>query len=147
MADASEDFEGIGKSVEVIGIDEGTVAVAGLHTFLLREKFPVFAQGFKGHLGNLKSLHQQFLQVATGMKVYGVSKTALKDLFLPVPPKAEQTAIAEILTDMDTEIAELEAELAKARAVKQGMMQQLLTGKIRLVENTEKPCATASLAY
>jgi type I restriction enzyme S subunit len=45
----------------------------------------------------------------------------------------EQTAIAQILTDMDAEITELETKLAKSRAVKQGMMQQLLTGKIRLV--------------
>lgn len=49
------------------------------------------------------------------------------------PTKAEQTAIAQILTDMDAEITELESKLAKARAVKQGMMQQLLTGKIRLI--------------
>lgn len=47
----------------------------------------------------------------------------------------EQTAIAQILSDMDAEITELETKLAKARAVKQGMMQQLLTGKIRLVVN------------
>lgn len=44
----------------------------------------------------------------------------------------EQTAIAQILTDMDAEITGLESKLAKARAVKQGMMQQLLTGRIRL---------------
>ena len=47
--------------------------------------------------------------------------------------KAEQTAIAAILTDMDAEIAALEAKLAKARQLKQGMMQELLTGRIRLV--------------
>ncbi|MDY0270789.1 restriction endonuclease subunit S [Trichloromonas sp.] len=47
--------------------------------------------------------------------------------------KAEQTAIAAILSDMDAEIAELGAKLAKARQVKQGMMQELLTGRIRLV--------------
>ncbi len=46
---------------------------------------------------------------------------------------AEQTAIAAILTDMDAEIAALEAKLAKARQLKQGMMQELLTGRIRLV--------------
>ena len=45
----------------------------------------------------------------------------------------EQTAIAEILSDMDTELAALEAKRDKARAVKQGMMQELLTGRIRLV--------------
>jgi hypothetical protein len=52
-----------------------------------------------------------------------------------IHPKAkpEQAAIAAILTDMDAEIAALEAKLAKARQIKQGMMQELLTGRIRLV--------------
>lgn len=45
----------------------------------------------------------------------------------------EQTAIAEVLSDMDADLAALEAQAAKARAVKQGMMQELLTGKVRLV--------------
>jgi type I restriction enzyme S subunit len=45
----------------------------------------------------------------------------------------EQIAIAEILSDMDAEIAALEGKLSKARQVKQGMMQELLTGRIRLV--------------
>ena len=47
--------------------------------------------------------------------------------------EAEQTAIAAILSDMDAEIAALEAKLAKARQIKQGMMQELLTGRIRLI--------------
>ena len=46
----------------------------------------------------------------------------------------EQTAIAAILSDMDAELAALEAKLAKARSLKQGMMQALLTGRIRLVQ-------------
>ncbi len=51
-----------------------------------------------------------------------------------MPPTAEeQTAIATILSDMDAEIAALETKLAKARQIKQGMMQELLTGRIRLV--------------
>ena len=53
--------------------------------------------------------------------------------FLMPPTIEEQTAIASILSDMDNEIDSLEQKLAKARKVKQGMMQQLLTGKIRLV--------------
>ena len=53
------------------------------------------------------------------------------------PTKAEQTAIATILTDMDAEIAALEEKLAKARQLKQGMMQELLTGKTRLVESAK----------
>jgi len=49
------------------------------------------------------------------------------------PPKEEQTAIATVLSDMDAEIAALEARRDKTRRVKQGMMQELLTGKTRLV--------------
>ena len=53
---------------------------------------------------------------------------------IPIPPtRTEQTAIATILSDMDAEIAALEEKLAKARQLKQGMMQELLTGRIRLV--------------
>src|SRR5262249_46141658 len=47
--------------------------------------------------------------------------------------EAEQTAIAAILSDMDAEVAALEEKLAKAHQIKQGMMQELLTGRIRLV--------------
>ena len=53
---------------------------------------------------------------------------------IPLPQiKAEQIQIANILCDMDIEIAQLEAQLAKYKQVKQGLMQNLLTGKIRLV--------------
>lgn len=55
------------------------------------------------------------------------------DIPVSVPDLSEQTAIAAILSDMDAEIAALEAKLAKARQLKQGMMQELLTGRIRLV--------------
>ena len=58
----------------------------------------------------------------------------IEDVLLRIPPsKAEQTAIANVLSDMDTEISALETKLAKYRKLKTGMMQQLLTGKIRLV--------------
>ena len=50
-----------------------------------------------------------------------------------LPPIAEQTAIATILSDMDAEISALETKLAKYKQIKQGMMQELLTGKIRLM--------------
>lgn len=52
---------------------------------------------------------------------------------LPFPGPEEQAAIAQILSDMDAELAALEAEAEKARGIKQGMMQNLLTGKVRLV--------------
>jgi len=57
----------------------------------------------------------------------------LRKVFLPVPSSDEQLAIATVLSDMDAEIAALETRLAKTQALKQGMMQALLTGKVRLV--------------
>jgi type I restriction enzyme S subunit len=50
-----------------------------------------------------------------------------------LPSVAEQTAIAAVLSDMDAELAALEARRDKTRALKQGMMQELLTGRTRLV--------------
>lgn len=63
----------------------------------------------------------------------GLSVSKLKALECDVPPYEEQAAIAAILSDMDTELAALESRLAKARQIKQGMMQELLTGRIRLL--------------
>jgi len=57
----------------------------------------------------------------------------IEKLTVLLPPPDEQTAIATTLSDMDTELAALESQLAKARGIKQGMMQELLTGRIRLV--------------
>ena len=58
----------------------------------------------------------------------------LSDIDVKVPKKPEQTQIAQILTNMDTELQALEQKLAKYRMLKQGMMQTLLTGKTRLVK-------------
>ena len=52
---------------------------------------------------------------------------------MSIPPIEEQIAIAAVLSDMDVELTALEAKLSKARQLKQGMMQELLTGRIRLV--------------
>ena len=57
----------------------------------------------------------------------------LVKLKIPLPIKAEQYAIAEVLSDIDAEIDVLEAKLSKTRQLKQGMMHSLLTGRIRLI--------------
>jgi len=68
-----------------------------------------------------------------GDAVVHISAAALSSIEIMVPTFDEQTAIATILSDMDAEIAALETRLAKTRSLKQGMMHNLLTGKIRLV--------------
>jgi type I restriction enzyme S subunit len=136
MADASEDYEGIGKTVEVFNVGNKQL-VAGLHTFLLRDKEKVLADGFRGYLHSIPAVKSSFDRLATGMKVYGISKNNLSSVCIPVPSLEEQTAIATILSDMDAEIHALEQRLGKTRQIKQGMMQELLTGKTRLIQGSE----------
>ena len=69
---------------------------------------------------------------STGL-IPGLSRSDILDQSIPAPNRTgEQRAIATVLSDMDAEIAALERRLDKTRAIKQGMMQQLLTGAIRL---------------
>ena len=70
--------------------------------------------------------------LAQGATRYNLSKNNFAETVIKLPTKEEQTAIASILSDMDNEIETLEQKLEKTRQIKQGMMQQLLTGKIRL---------------
>jgi len=71
--------------------------------------------------------------LAQGSTRYNLSKIAFLKVTFPLPPAREQIEIASVLSDMDTEIAALEVKLAKARQLKQGMMQELLTGRTRLI--------------
>ena len=83
-------------------------------------------------------LSKQDLTVCiTGTGQPQIVRTPLAAVELRLPQKiSEQQAIATILSDMDTEIESLESKLSKAREIKQGMMQELLTGKIRLVKSS-----------
>ncbi len=85
----------------------------------------------------IKGSAEAFLKlVSSAGNTAGVLDTKLLKAFaIKLPNHEEQSAIAAVLTDMDAEITALESKLAKARQVKQGMMQVLLTGRIRLVES------------
>jgi len=75
----------------------------------------------------------QVLQLVTGSTVYHLYGSDMKNFTFSRPPLAEQTAIAEVLTEMDAELAALEQRREKTLALKQAMMQELLTGNIRLI--------------
>ena len=133
IADASEDYEGLGASVEIKNVD-GREIVSGLHTLLLRGDRTVVADGYKAYITTIQTVKEALIKIATGISVFGISKTNLKSIEIPLPPTtAEQQAIATILSDMDAEIAALARRRDKTIALKQGMMQELLTGRIRLV--------------
>lgn len=93
----------------------------------------------------IASLHNEFLyyylcSIRPVIKTMGQHGTQanlnagmVRAFQINLPPIEEQIAIADVLSDMDLEITALEAKLAKARQIKQGMMQELLTGRIRLI--------------
>jgi type I restriction enzyme, S subunit len=67
------------------------------------------------------------------VKGFTLNLESLNLVEVPLPDRLEQCAIAATLSDMDAEIEALEQRLAKTRALKQGMMQELLTGRVRLI--------------
>nr|WP_201765175.1 restriction endonuclease subunit S [Pseudomonas sp. P818] len=131
-ADASEDIDGIGKSVEVQNVS-GVELVAGLHTIAIRFDKNVLADGFKAYIQFIPKFRTHLRQLAAGTKVYATNRAHIASAELRLPGVDEQRAISALLTDMDTEITTLEARHTKTRALKQAMMQELLTGRTRLV--------------
>ncbi len=71
--------------------------------------------------------------MAVGQTMPSLNTEILKGVSIVLPESSEQAAIAAVLSDMDTEIDALEQRREKTRALKQGMMQELLTGRTRLV--------------
>ena len=131
IADTAEDST-VGKCVELVNV-HGKV-LSGQHTMLCRPKV-TFAPKFLGYYMNAGCFHNQMLPFITGIKVSSISKANISTLVLKYPTLVEeQQAIAQVFSDMDDEIAQLEKKLAKYQQIKQGMMQELLTGRIRLKE-------------
>ncbi|MGC9397461.1 MAG: restriction endonuclease subunit S, partial [Anaerolineae bacterium] len=132
FVDASEDLEGVGKSVEIIDVPKEGM-VAGLHTIAARFDKDVLADGFKAYLQFCPQFIGTLRRLAAGTKVLATNRQHLASVEMELPCVAEQQAIAAVLSDMDAEIETLERRRDKARQIKQGMMQQLLTGRVRLV--------------
>lgn len=132
FVDASEDDEGTSRHVVVVNKDKKPF-ISGLHTIVAKSKTDELAHEYRRYCFQTAAIRRQFLFYAVGTKVSGISKTNIAKLMMPVPKVPEQTAIAEVLTEMDAELAALEQRREKTRALKQAMMQELLTGKTRLV--------------
>lgn len=88
---------------------------------------------FLGYLLNCPMVSKQKARMGQGDAIVHISAKNLSLIEISLPPLPEQTAIATVLSDMDAEISALETRRAKTLSLKQGMMQELLTGRIRLV--------------
>lgn len=120
-----------------VAIWRDEIPAAYFNSNLMRLEFDpeqVCSNQFANYVLNTASVISSLRGLATGTtSVAAIYTRDLMKLKVIVPPLPEQAAIAAVLTDMDAELAALEKRLAKTRALKQGMMQELLTGRTRLV--------------
>ena len=128
FACSGETKEEIGKCAAVLGSE---VAEAGGDLIILSPRTGYDSKFLAFEL-NAPYCALQKAAAGQGDAVVHIRRESLENLIVVVPSLAEQKAIAEVLSDMDAEISELEAQKAKFESIKQGMMQELLTGKIRL---------------
>ena len=128
FAGSGETAEEIGRCIAYLGEDQ---AYAGGDIVVLT---PVRQNSlYLGYLLNHATVAAQKARMAQGDAVVHISAANLAQVQISLPSIGEQGAISDVLADMDAEIAALERRCDKARAVKQGMMEQLLTGRVRLV--------------
>ena len=128
FAGSGETVEEIGRCIAYLGGDQ---AYAGGDIVVLT---PVAQNSlFLGYLLNHSTVAAQKARLAQGDAVVHIHAANLAQVQIALPSIDEQTAIAAVLFDMDAEIEALERRLDKVRAIKHGMMEQLLTGRVRLV--------------
>ena len=130
IADASEDYADIGKSIELIDIDNVKI-LAGLHTLLARPISEKIVVGFTSYLLKSWTLRKQIMTIAQGSKVLSLSTGRVSNLELNIPTLPEQQKIASFLSAVDEKIQQLSRKNELLEQYKKGVMQQLFSGKLR----------------
>jgi type I restriction enzyme S subunit len=124
VADASEDYNDIGKTIEIHNLN-GEKVLAGLHTLLARKESDEMANDFASFLMKTHRVRIEIMKIAQGTKVLGISKNRLDKIPLIVPTPPEQTKIANFLTAVDQRINLLQKKKAGLEQYKKGVMQRL----------------------
>ena len=130
FAGSGETAEEIGKCAAYLGEEQ---AYAGGDVIVLTPSG--HNSIYLGHLMNSSIVSAQKARMGQGDAVVHIYINNLVQVQIDLPSITEQNAIASVLSDMDAEITALEARRDKTRAIKRGMMQQLLTGRVRLSES------------
>ena len=120
FADASEDYDGIGKAIELINVN--AKLVSGLHTIHARDKKTIFSPMFKGYYFNTPVIHSQIRILANGFKVFGISKDNINNLKVMIPSKQEQEKIAKLLSLLDKKIEFQTKKIEALKLFKKGLV-------------------------
>lgn len=124
IADASEDYNDIGKATEIINLSHQKI-VAGLHTFLGRDISNQTVVGFKRYLFQTVSLRKQIQNIAQGISVLGISKKNLAQIEFSLPCKDEQMKIVAFLNGLDKKINILHTQITQTQSFKKGLLQRM----------------------
>ena len=135
FAASGETKEDIGKSVAFVDSFE---AYAGGDIIILSTDSSICDAKYIGYISNSPLSAKQKATRGQGDAVVHITSDSVKSIVIPIPPIAEQRAIVEALSDVDGLIVALDKKIAKKRLIKQGAMQQLLTGKTRLPGFTDE---------
>ncbi len=109
--------------------------LCGYHLALIRTDKQKLSGGFLCHLLSLNSIQRRFYRLANGSTRFGLTSESINKAEIAIPPLFEQRKIASILTSMDKTIEEHQRKLAQTQSLKKSLMQDLLTGKVRVTVN------------
>ncbi|MCK0114975.1 restriction endonuclease subunit S [Gelidibacter sp. F63206] len=124
IADASEDYKDIGKTIEVVNLANKKV-ISGLHTFHARPNKFKMAVGFAGFMLQTWYVRKQVMKIAQGTKVLGLATGRLGEIKLNIPCIEEQTKIANFLSAIDKKIESVNAQIETTQEFKKGLLQQM----------------------
>lgn len=130
IADASEDYADIGKSIEIVNLNNEKT-LAGLHTILARRKSDDIAIGFASFILKTNPIRLEVMKIAQGSKVLSISAGRLAKIGLTLPKPEEQTKIADFIANVDNQIHLLEKEKALLEKYKKGISQKIFNQEIR----------------
>ena len=103
LADASEDRKDVGKSIEIIDKTKQQV-VSGLHTIHARDKSEFIVLGFKGFYFQSIAMKKQIYKIANGSKIFGISSSNFKELYMCLPSESEQKKIVSLMMSIENRI-------------------------------------------
>jgi len=137
FADASEDLNDVGKSIEVININNQKL-LSGLHTLLARPKSSIFYLGFNGYLFKSNSVRTQIKKESQGSKVLSINAGRISKVELKIPNIKEQQKIAHFLSLIEERIITQNKIIGQLETLIKGLSEKIYSQKIRFKKFTEK---------
>ena len=136
FADASEDLNDVGKSIEIINTN-GEKLLSGLHTLLARPKEDIFHLGFSGYLFKSNSVRTQIQKESQGSKVLSINVGRISKVELSFPSVEEQSKISSFLALLDERIQTQNKILLHLKSLIESLNDSLSEQKIRINSNSE----------